>query len=34
VRKGRPLKKTADTDLIFANVEAVRAHGQRVSDCL
>lgn len=25
VRKGRPLKKTADTDLIFANVEAVRA---------
>jgi hypothetical protein len=25
VRKARPLKKTADTDLIFANVEAVRA---------
>jgi hypothetical protein len=25
VRKGRPLKKTADTDPIFANVEAVRA---------
>ena len=25
VRKGRPLKKTADTDLIFANVAAVRA---------
>jgi hypothetical protein len=25
VRKGRPLKKTAVTDAIFANVEAVRA---------
>ena len=25
VRKGRPLKKTADTDAIFAKVEAVRA---------
>ena len=25
VRKARPLKKTADTDRIFANVEAVRA---------
>jgi hypothetical protein len=25
VRKGRPLKKTADTDATFANVEAVRA---------
>lgn len=25
VRKGRPLKKTADTDAIFANVAAVRA---------
>lgn len=25
VRKGRPLKKTADTDAIFANVEAIRA---------
>lgn len=25
VRKGRPLKKTADTDAIFANVEAARA---------
>ena len=25
VRKGRPLKKTADTDAIFANVVAVRA---------
>ena len=25
VRKGRPLKKTADTDALFANVEAVRA---------
>lgn len=25
VRKGRPLKKTEDTDAIFANVEAVRA---------
>lgn len=34
VRKGRPLKKTADTDLIFANVVAARAAAAADPGCL
>jgi transposase len=34
IQKGKPLKKTVQTDAIFANVQAVRAEVQGVADTL
>jgi len=34
IQKGKPLKKTAQTDAIFANVQAVRAEVQGAADTL
>jgi hypothetical protein len=34
IQKGKPLKKTPDTDAIFANVQAVRQHSHREGQTL
>jgi hypothetical protein len=34
IQKGKPLKKTADTDAIFDNLKAARAEAARDRECL